>query len=246
MHKSLLFFITVSVFGLSTTLVLALRSPTVLEGFALRRYIVGSLFALTCVSGMAAAIMPRRCSTSLHFEGKTKTPAIQSENGQKQTETKGHHPDCEAFAAHVTGLNTHVLCAACSGLFLGAVLALFGTVLYFFAGLGTGLAGFYLVLIGATSLVLGFFELKFKGVARLFLNTLFVLGAFSILAGIDHLASFSIDLFVLMLILFWLLTRVQLSQWDHSRICHECRFSCSRKEGWDAVNIYGVIRREPR
>ena len=236
MPKSLLFFILVSVFGLSTTLMLALRSPTVLEGFALRRYIVGSLFALTCVSGMAAAIMPRRCSASLHFEGKTKTPAIQSENGQKQTEIKGHHPDCEAFAAHVISLNTHVLCAACSGLFLGAVLALFGTVLYFFAGLGTSrlgtsLVGFYLVLIGATSLVLGFSELKFKGAARLFLNTLFVLGAFSILAGIDHLESYSIDLFVLMLIMFWLLTRVLLSQWDHSRICLECRFSCSMKEG---------------
>jgi len=231
MPKSLLFFIMVSVFGLSTTLMLALRSPTVLEGFALRRYIVGSLFALICVLGMAAAVMPRQCSTSLHFKGRTKTPTIQSGNGQKQTETKGHHPDCEAFAAHVISLNTHVLCAACSGLFLGAVLALFGTVLYFFAGLGTGLVGFYLVLIGATSLVLGFFELKFKGVARLFLNTLFVLGAFSILAGIDHLESYSIDLFVLMLISFWLLTRVSLSQWDHSRICYECRFSCPMKEG---------------
>lgn len=231
MPKSLLFFIMVSVFGLSTTLVLALRSPTVLEGFALRRYIVGSLFTLICVFGMAAAMMPRRCSTSLHFEGRTKTPTIQSGKGQKQTETKGHHPDCEAFAVHVISLNTHVLCAACSGLFLGAVLALFGTVLYFFVGLGTGLVGFCFVLTGATSLVLGFFELKFKGAARLFLNTLFVLGAFSILAGIDHLESFSIDLFVLMLILFWLLTRVLLSQWDHSRICRECRFSCSMKEG---------------
>jgi hypothetical protein len=29
--------------------------------------------------------------------------------------------------------------------------------------------------------------------------------------------------------LFWLLTRVLLSQWDHSRICRECRFSCSMK-----------------
>ena len=215
MSKSLLFYVLISAFGLFTTLMLALNMTTSLEEFPWRKPVVGSIFTLICLFGIAAAIMPKKCPAPTHFKGKG------------QTRIKGHHPDCKAFARHLIHVNGRVLCAACSGLVLGAVIALSGTLLYFFANLEIGWIGFPLVLAGVASVVFGFSELRFRGTVRLLLNTLFVLGAFSILAGIDTLVqSLSIDLFVLVLILFWLATRILLSQWDHSRICRGCRLSC--------------------
>jgi len=56
---------------------------------------------------------------------------------------------------------------------------------------------------------------------------LFVFGAFLVLVGIDALAeNLFVDLFLTVLISFWILTRIQLSQWDHSRICRDCKSPC--------------------
>ena len=215
MSKSLLFYVLISAFGLFTTLMLALNMTTSLEEFPWRKPVVGSIFTLICLFGIAATIMPKKCSTPAHFKRRG------------QTRIKGHHPDCEAFAPHLIRVRGRTLCAACSGLALGAMTASSGTFLYFFADLEIGCMGFPLVLAGVASVVFGFSELRFRGTVRLLLNTLFVLGACLILAGIDTLVqSLSIDLFVLVLILFWLATRIQLSQWDHSRICRGCRLSC--------------------
>ena len=119
------------------------------------------------------------------------------------------------------------LCAACTGLLLGALIALIGTAFLFFGGWPIGEVGLPAVLIGVIGTVLGFFQLKFRGFIRLVLNVFFVLGAFLILVGIDELTgSLFVDLFLVAFIVFWILTRIQLSQWDHWRICHDCKSPC--------------------
>jgi hypothetical protein len=78
--------------------------------------------------------------------------------------------------------------------------------------------------------------LRFKAYVRLALNSLFVFGAFLCLVGVDQTSqSVAIDLFSVVLIIFWIFTRIQLSQWDHSRICDNCNSSCrlGRKMGRD-------------
>ena len=58
---------------------------------------------------------------------------------------------------------------------------------------------------------------------RFLLNSFFVLGAFLILVEIDTLVqSVVTDLFLILLIVFWIFTRISLSQWDHKRICYAC------------------------
>ncbi|MBS7638359.1 hypothetical protein KEJ49_05700 [Candidatus Bathyarchaeota archaeon] len=47
---------------------------------------------------------------------------------------KGHHPDCGRFKAHTINIFGRALCAACTGLLLGALLILPGGILYFFLG----------------------------------------------------------------------------------------------------------------
>lgn len=219
----LIFAVSVSLFGLFASLVFALHPPTMQEDFLWRKPLIGLVFGLICVSGVFAAFFPRRCSGALHFrKGKENlTSDVVS------IPLKGHHPNCGRFSAHVITVSGHRLCAACSGLCLGALSALIGTVFYFFGGWHIYEMSFRVVVIGVVAMILGFFQLKFRGFIRLSLNTLFVLGAFLILVGVDELVqSLFVDLFLIALIVFWILTRIMLSQWDHSRTCLNCESPC--------------------
>jgi hypothetical protein len=109
---------------------------------------------------------------------------------------------------------------------LGAVIALVGAFFYFSSELQIKDIRF-LSLIGAVGVSVGFLQLKFSGYVRLTLNSLFVLGAFLCLVGIDQATqSLAIDLFSILMIVFWIIMRIQLSQWDHSRICDSCECPC--------------------
>jgi hypothetical protein len=119
------------------------------------------------------------------------------------------------------------MCAACLGLFLGGIAALAGTILYFFGSLELGQFGLWAVLAGQATVLLGFVQFKFRGYPRMLANAFFVFAAYLTLAGIDGvLGSFYVDIYVVVLIAFWLWTRIMLSQWDHWRICHGCQRSC--------------------
>lgn len=219
----LTFTLSVSFFGLFITLMLALFPSTTQENFFWRKPFVGLVFSLVCVLGMFAAFSPKQCSEAFHFRKAKKnlTPNTVS------VTSKGHHPDCERFSAHVIRLSNHTLCAACTGLFVGAFIALVGTAFYFFDGWHIGEMGFPSILIGVVGVILGFLQIKSRGFIRLMLNTLFVAGAFLILVGIDELTqSLFVDLFLITIIVFWLLTRIMLSQWDHWRTCHHCESPC--------------------
>ena len=170
---------------------------------------------------------PRQCSGTLHFRNGKKNLTA----GAVSVVVKGHHPDCGKFSAHVIQVSEYRLCAACTGLALGAFVALAGSAFYFFGGWHIGEMSSLVVLIGVAGMILGFLQLKFKGFVRLGLNTLFVLGAFLILVGIDELVqSLFVDLFLIALVVFWLMTRILLSQWDHSRTCQNCESPCEIRE----------------
>jgi hypothetical protein len=226
------FAIGVSLFGLFTTLMLAMYPPTVQENFFWRKPLTGLLFALICVFGIVAVFFPKKCSeTYLH---QTEKPTIsETENPdfhEISINFKGHHPDCGRFSAHVAHIDGHVFCVACTGLLLGGLIALTGTALYFFVEWNIVEVGLSAVLVGQIGILLGFVQFKFKGYARLTLNAFFVFACLLTLVGIDKLAeSIFINLYMIALITFWLLTRILISQWDHWRICHTCKLSCELK-----------------
>ena len=221
-HTSILMFnIAVSVFGLFIVLMLAFNPPISHESLFWQKPLVGFVFSLICILGIFAALLPSQCSQVFHFQRESIGLVSHRVN------VASHHPDCKEFSAHVIRIGSHTFCAACTGLLLGALIALVGTVLYFFSGWHIEETGFPIALIGVTATILGFFQLKFRGFARLMLNVFFVLGAFLILVGIDELTeSLLIDLFLAAFTVFWILTRIQLSQWDHWRICGRCKFPC--------------------
>jgi len=223
----LVFTIGVSTISLFIVLVLALNPPITNENLFWRKPLVGLVFSLICLFGIFAAFFPKQCSEASHFRKGENTFTFQSLSGTLE----GHHPDCGKFSRHVIRTSNYMLCAACTGLCLGAFMALVGTACYFFGGWSFDEMRFPAVLFGIVEVVLGFFQLKFMGFVRLMLNVFFVLGAFLILVGIDGLTcSLLVDLFLVVVIVFWILTRMLLSQWDHSKICCSCQSPCEVRE----------------
>ena len=225
----LAFCIGVSVFGMFLLIIWANNPPTINDNFSWRKPLIGSLFSLTCILGILASVFPSKCSEAFHFrEARTNVAT-------RQILSASHHPDCEKFLAHVVRIKGCTRCAACSGLLLGAIIALAGACFYFSSGLRIENARF-LSLVGMVGVLIGFLQLRFKGYVRLASNSLFVIGAFLCLVGVDQASqSVAIDLLSVILIVFWIFTRIQLSQWDHSRICDNCDSSCrlGRKMGGD-------------
>ena len=121
---------------------------------------------------------------------------------------------------------------------LGGLLAFVWASVYFFYDCHIAKYSSLMILLGVTATSIGLLQFKFRNFSRLIANTIFVLGSLLILIGTDELIqSIFFDLFVICLIVFWLLTRITLSQWDHEMICSSCNVeNCSytgnkKKEG---------------
>jgi energy-converting hydrogenase Eha subunit A len=117
------------------------------------------------------------------------------------------------------------------GLFFGAVTSFLGIVAYFFNGWHIGQGSLFFIIFGILGVVFGLLQFpllkKRRRFIRFFLNAFFVFGASLILIGIDALLhNLFIDLFLVLLTVFWLFTRIALSQWDHKRICQTCEIAC--------------------
>lgn len=230
----LLFMIGISFFGLILTIMLAFNPPVTQESLAWRKPIIGSIFEAICVLGIIAVFLPKQCSAMLNSEKGEREDASNisslASHGKDPT-LQGHHPDCEGYSAHIIRISNRTLCAACTGLLLGALIAMAGAALYFFGNWQIGQNSPLAVLIGTLGVGFGLFQIKFRGALRLLLNAFFVLGAFLILIGMDALTqSLLMGSFLIVLIVFWLFTRILLSQWDHWRICYTCKSPCEVRE----------------
>jgi hypothetical protein len=222
-----LFSVIVTSFGFLVILMLACWSTKNTEAFAWRKPVAGSIFALICVVGILLAMSPRRLLEIHDQQKRMEAPLSTSSSSSLAFSTKGHHYDCDSFSAHTLVAKGHVLCAACTGLSLGAIAALFGTTLYFFLEQDFLQMNFFVLAIGMALVGIGFFQFKFGGFARMIFNVLFVLGAFLVLVGIDGLKkSLLVDLFSIFIIIFWIFTRIILSQRDHINTCRRCQVAC--------------------
>jgi hypothetical protein len=220
------YYMLISFLGLLLILVLTIYPPTATGDNPWRKPLIGSIFSILCVLGILAVFAPNKCGKI--FDGKKENdlpdlavPKVPHEGG---TVLRGHHPNCGKYSAHVFRIGDRIFCAACVGLLLGGLLALAGTVVYFFCELWVSDYSVLIVLLGVVGVIFGLFQFKVKGLFRLFANIGFVLGALLILIGIDVVVhSLFFDLFVVCLIVFWLSTRIVVSQWDHEVICSDCK-----------------------
>ncbi|HUW48701.1 MAG TPA: hypothetical protein VMW36_08160 [Patescibacteria group bacterium] len=225
----------VSFAGLLLIVVLTVFPPTVTGDFPWRKPVIGSIFSIFCVLGSLAVFSPHQCFRILNLRKKKRTAgsdSAQLASHGTSNALQGHHPTCGKYFAHTFRMKDKTFCAACNGLLLGGLLALAGAAVYFFGDWRVAAPSSLMVLLGIVGVGFGLFQFKFRSLIRLSVNTVFVLGALSILVGIDELVhSLVFDLFVVSLIIFWLFTRISLSQWDHERICSVCTIeNCRIKE----------------
>ena len=182
------------------------------------------MYSVICILGIFAVFYPKKCENTFMFKKRVESwgygdhPVL-----SKTKQLKGHHPNCKEFSANRIKIQGAVLCSACTGLLVGAMGALMGTILYFFIGFTFAPADPKILLVGDAGMLLGLVQFKFGGYLKFIVNTFFVLGSFVTLIMADLLGkNLFTDLYVLSLIFFLLLTRILLSEWNNKRICDKC------------------------
>ncbi len=208
-----------SLLSLFIILLMTFNPPPMHEVSPWRKPSVGVVFSLICILGILAAVSPKRCSRALHGEEKLSNITYRK--------IKGHHPDCEAFSTHVIKMGGRTLCAACTGLFTGGVMALTASTLYFSGLWGVEGMELQLILIGILGVAQIFLKPRLRATFRILANALFPIGASLVLIGVDGLfKSLFASMFLNALIVFWIMTRIIVSNWRHLKICFECKSPC--------------------
>lgn len=220
---SIVFLLAVSIVGLALIPILVLQPNLEHFEFSVRHSLVGALYSAVCLLGVAAVFYPSKCRGIFQ---KTQNPLPQATKPSNPVQIKGHHPDCQNYSGNRIRVGGRVFCAACSGLLVGAIIALVGTAFYFFVGLNVAWGSVWLVALGEIWMLLGLVQIKFAGYVKVIMNVVFVVGSFVTLVEADVLGrSLLVDLYVLGLIGFLLWLRILFSEWNNKRTCQKCQ-SC--------------------
>jgi hypothetical protein len=229
-----IYLILISFIGLFILSTLFLWSPTTSMNYDFQKTLFLSIFLVICLLGMLAAVYPSNCVHLFNFKKDFKNQRshsrVKTESRNNSVKYEGHHPDCGKFNSHIFILKGKKYCAGCTGLFLGGIIAVIGTLIYYFgyySGYLRGFNGQIVFWIGFSavlfSLILMIFINLNNNVIKFSSNLLLVLGSFLILIGIDAIrGNLSLEIYFLVLVLFWILTRIRISQNNHRITCLEC------------------------
>jgi len=216
---------------------ISIESPTI------RTFVVGLIFSIICIFGILAALFPKQCSTTFHGNKDTNfkpSPPIKyTKNHFEKNSTifnvmivHGHHTMCKEFSHHEFQILGKTFCIGCYGLLSGAILSLSVMILY--------LLGFWfikeytfnvIVWFGIIGVNLGLTKplltkLKQK-ILRYLIEVFFVFGIFALLVTADlALKNLMVDLYLVLLSLYWLWTKITVTRFDHDKTCSICISKC--------------------
>lgn len=186
------------------------NSPVVFSGHS---YIARILFGVICFLGIIAGVAPKWCTFASKGERRGSDGVA------------GHHPDCGHFPGHTIGLGERVYCAGCSGLVIGACLALLGLFSGFYP-LDLVVGFWFGVLLVGLGLAQHFIDLG-SGWLHFWLNLFFVLGAWFMFMAIQLMSlGFFVSAYFLVVTVFWIYARIRASQWIHVMVCSGCGVKC--------------------
>ncbi len=217
--------------------------PISIESPTIRTSVVGLIFTIICIFGILAALFPKQCSSTLHSNKDTnfkpsKTTKYAKNHFKKNstvfniTIVHGHHIMCKEFAHHEFQILGKTFCIGCYGLLSGVILSLSVMILY--------LLGFWfikeytfniIVWFGIIGVNLGLTKpllttLKRK-ILRYLIEVIFVFGIFALLVTIDlALKNLTVDLYLILLSLYWLWTKITVTRFDHDKTCSMCVPKC--------------------
>jgi len=226
-----LYFTSVSLIGLFLLATLTFGVPTSRVNFSWQKPVIGSIFGVICLLGITAGVYPSKCSKTSHFRKEVESRRNHDAEKECMKEGivtfEGHHPSCGKFAAHVLRLGDKKYCAGCTGLVVGATVSLLGTLAYLFTGAFPKEVAVLVFWLGFAGVALGLLQYSVFNVGgsfvHMFLNVVYVTGAFLLLIGIEEITSNPLlEVYFVALTLYWILTRILLSQQEHRKICAVC------------------------
>lgn len=243
------FLIFCSFSGFFFLLAIYLWSPPSPTYYDVQEPIILLAFVVICIMGMIAATNPRICQNLMQFQHKQNKKInkpslngpinsfnrpISSHNRFKSISNipninirfEGHHPDCDQFEKHIIHFNGKKYCPGCTGLFFGALIAVMGCLIYYYVGLPLIYAqtffwiGAGLVFVSLFSIIFINLENKLKFISNLAL----VVGSFFIMVGILKTKNnLFMELYFIILIIIWIITRIEVSLYYHESVCINCQ-----------------------
>jgi hypothetical protein len=236
-----IFLILTSFLGLILLMAMYIWIPSVKSYYYLQKPLILSIFILICILGIISALYPSKCKMLMKSGGKlNEIDELENELQfldekeetnlknlkRNQIRFKGHHPDCGKFKSHTLLIKGKKYCPGCTGLSVGAFLAILGISIYYFLNfpaiflhisfwIGCGMVFLMLLLI---------IFLDLGNRLKLIANMTLVLGSLFLLVGIDAVKkNIIIEFYFLILVVFWILTRMSISEINHKIICQKCR-----------------------
>jgi hypothetical protein len=183
--------------------------------------VILSIFIIICILGMFAAIYPSTCKTLLKFQ-----KDVKKTSHSNLIKFEGHHPACDRFQSHTLLINRKKYCPGCLGLFIGALISIIGVILYYFVGYPQIYGGIFFW-TGIGSVFLALFLIIFLKIGKrlkFISNLALVIGSLLILIGLDNVkGNLIIESYFLLLVIFWILTRIVVSENSHESICRQCQ-----------------------
>jgi len=212
--------VAVSILGLALVPLLLLSPNLQTEQSPLRRPLMSAVYSVVCIVGIVAVFYPGKCR--LMFQKPDVLPNANNPSSQA-VQFSGHHPDCGKFSGNRVTVRGSVFCAACSGLLVGAIVAMGGVVLFSLGFFSPDAGSLWVLSAGEVLMLLGLAQVKMIGYVKMAVNALFVVGSFITLVAADFAGqSWLVDGYVLGLIVFMLWFRILLSGWNNKRTCVAC------------------------
>ena len=216
------FLVSISIFSFILVAYLILYPNNLGTKFVLHDFLIASTFIAVCLFGAIASVYPKTCGKIFSWK------LIKTTNNLHSTKSnfKSHHYPCKSFLNHILKVGKNYSCATCTGLLIGAIFGITGTIVYFYGNFQIN-GILFLVAFGIICLSFGLFQSlipKMEGpLPRLFAGILLVLGSYIMLISLDAAGSSTfISLFFIVISIFWVYTKIHLSQREHRKICLNC------------------------
>ncbi len=186
---------------------------------------VWSIFVVLLMLGAAATFFPHICSRSIVSTEDLDPSRYTSISGVRLIH--GHHMLCGRFADHELTVAGKSICAGCLGLLIGATSSLLLSAVYLLFNpaipWGVGMLGLAFITLGLLYIPV----LKNLPIGlRTAVNAFFVVGFALTLMVVVGVGNAEMALITIAFFVFWMYTRIQLSQWSHNVICDGCDEPC--------------------
>jgi len=226
--KIVLSYLALSVVGAALLVVFVFMTPVpTCTMVVLEKIFVAGIFILSCVFGISFSLRPNWVRPFISKKDDT----VKNHTDALQRSFRGHHPDCKTFEKHRMIYLDKTWCAGCLGLLIGCLLSIILMILYVVVPfqqppiIARLLLFFGLLIIGLVYLeiIIG----SRHSIIHVLSNGMLVLSFFFITTSIVELSGKVVyGFFTILLCILWLDTRIQLTRWQHRRLCSSCLQSC--------------------